>query len=94
MVSCWDTAVLPYALLGCLLLTGEARKRPSRSSAGLGNRGMMFRWSRAVTREASSSGSRGHLLQWWDTLFSFNLPEWAPLKWLTWAGGHHRPDSP
>lgn len=22
MVSCWDTAVLPYALLGCLLLTG------------------------------------------------------------------------
>lgn len=28
MVSCWDTAVLPCALLGCLLLTGEARRGP------------------------------------------------------------------
>lgn len=28
MVSCWDTAVLPYTLLGCLLLTGEARQGP------------------------------------------------------------------
>lgn len=39
MVSCWDTGVLLCALLGGLLLTGEARSGPeARAAPGWGGR--------------------------------------------------------
>lgn len=48
----------------------------------MGSRGV-FRGSEAAAREASSGGSRGHLLQpalLGTHTFFFNLPEWVPLE--------------